>query len=320
MKTIRKPLALGLLLLLCGCRNNYQDDVVKETYIHKYGVPVSEADWKKQGKDGEVVQLQKDGVTVTRSYVNGIQEGETTWTFPNTDTLARVEMFEEGRLISKRDNYASGTPMEEEHYGKDGFVIKQLRWYEDGTPSAVEIYNHGLLVKGEYRTPLNVIESRVEDGEGLRICRSSEGDLMTKDKICQGEMVERTSFYANGEPCTITPFHNNKVHGDRLTFYRGGLPKAIEHWENNQQEGITTVFHNGEKVAEVPFVAGKKHGAELRYRDGTLLVEEVTWDNDVQHGPHKIYVDGAAKTEWYHQGEIVSRPAFERLNPPKVER
>ncbi|MBS0624262.1 MAG: toxin-antitoxin system YwqK family antitoxin [Verrucomicrobia bacterium] len=320
MKIVCKLLAIVPLLLVCGCHNHYQGDVVKETYIHKYGVPVSATDWNKQGKDGEVVQLQKDGITVKRAYVNGIQHGETTWSFPNSDTIARVETFASGVRTCLRDNYASGTPMQEEHYDCDGFVTKLLRWHEDGTPSAVEIYEHGKLVSGEYRNPLNVIESRVQDGEGLRICRNSEGEVLTKDTIAQGEMVERTNFYSNGDPCSITPYLHGKVHGERLTFYRGGLPKAAEQWLNDQQEGITTLYHNGEKVAEIPFIAGKKHGVELRYRDGSHLVEEVTWCHDAQHGPHKIYVDDDIKTEWYHQGEIVSRPAFERLNPPKIER
>jgi antitoxin component YwqK of YwqJK toxin-antitoxin module len=308
------------LLALMGCRNHYQGEVVKETYVHKYGVPVSATDWDKQGQDGQVVQLQKDGVTVVRSYNKGVQSGETTWSFPNSDTLAKVERFQNGQLTSVCENYASGLPMQEEIFDTAGNLVKRLKWYEDGTPSAVEMFQQGFLVNAEYRSPLNMIESRVENGIGTRICRNTEGELVFKEKIEQGSLVERVNFYSNGDPCTITPFKEGKVSGSRLTFFRGGLPKAIENWVNDRQDGTTVLYHNGEKIAEVPFVEGKKHGVELRFRDGENLVEEVSWHNDIQHGPHKIYVDGQTKVEWYHQGEVVSRPTFERLNPPKVER
>lgn len=320
MRMICNLLAAAPLLLLCGCRNHYQGDVVKETYLHKYGVPISASDWERQGQEGQVVQLQKNGVTVVRSYSQGILSGKTSWSFPNSDIVAKVECFEEDRLVSCCENYASGTPMQEEDYTADGLVSKRLRWYEDGTPAAVETYEGGLLISGEYRTPLNVVESRVQDGEGLRLSRNNEGELVMQDKIFCGEMVERTNFYSNGDPCSVTPFQCGKVNGSRLTFFRGGLPKTVEQWIDDRQQGTTVLYHNGDKIAEIPFISGKKHGIELRFREGSSLVEEVTWLNDVQHGAHKIYIDGATKTEWYHQGEIVSRPTFERLNPPRVER
>lgn len=73
----------------------------------------------------------------------------------------------------------------------------------------------------------------------------------------------------------------------------------------------------GEKVAEVPYIRGKKNGIEHRYRDGTQLVEEVAWKDNIQHGQRKFYVDGETKTEWYHEGEVVSRTTFERMNMPR---
>lgn len=320
MKHSYHVMCATLLLVLCGCRNEYQGEVVKETYVHKYGVPVSSSDWEKQGQDGQVVQLQKDGVTVVRSYSKGIQTGETTWSFPNSDTVAKREKFSEGHLVALCENYASGNPMQEDQYDADGQLVKRLRWYEDGTPSAIENYSGDILVAAEYRSPLNIIESRVADGIGIRVCRNNDGELVFQDKIDLGVLIERTNFYSNGDPSSITPFKNGKVCGHRLTFFRGGLPKAIEQWVDDRQEGTTVLYHNGEKVAEVPFLDGKKHGVELRYRDGQTLVEELSWVQDVQHGPHKMYVDGETKVEWYHQGEVVSRPTFERLNPPKVER
>lgn len=313
-----------LLMVTCiaatGCRNHYQSDVVKETYVHKYGLPISASDWEQQGQDGQMIQLQKDGITVAKSYEKGTPHGISSWSFPNTTTIHREEEYEHGNLIAKRENYLSGMPHREECYNQSGSLSKRMRWYEDGSPAGVETYEFGLLVSGEYRTPLNSIESRVQDGNGTRTMRNNDGELIAKDTIQDGELAQRITFFPNGDPETISPYVNGVIEGDRLTYFRGGLPKTIEQWSNGKQEGITTVFHNGEKFSEVPYINGEKHGIELRFRDGDLLVEELSWLGNNPHGPHKIYVDGSTKVEWYNQGEIVSRPTFERLNPPRAER
>lgn len=284
--------------------------------MHRYGVPVTKADWDAQGKDGQIVSLRKDGVTVSTGYTKGILHGPTTYTFPNSSTIQFVETFSNGQLVSKRENYLSGVPMNEEVFGENSLVTL-TRWYEDGTPQASEIYQDIFLFSGEYRTLLNVVESRVTDGHGLRICRTNEGELASKDTIQNGQMVERITYFSNGDPATVSPYKNGVVHGARLTFLQGGLPSTVEQWEHGIQEGITVVYQNGEKIAEVPYKHGKKEGIEFRYRDGSLLVEEVSWKNDTQHGPRKIYIDGETKTEWYHEGEMVSRSAFERMNLPR---
>lgn len=313
MKKILALLALACVALT-GCRNNSQcNTIVKETYIHKYGVPVTQADWEFQGEDGQIVSLQKDGVTVTTSYLKGVLHGPSSYTFPNSSTIQRVLTFTSGELTSKREHYPSGVPMKEEIF-EDKILVKLIRWYEDGTPQANESYQGSYLIMGEYRTPLNVVESRIVDGFGTRICRSNEGDLLSKDNIQNGQMVERITYYTNGDPSTITPFKNGVVQGTRLTFLQGGLPNTVEQWENGQQEGLTVVYLNGEKIAEVQYEGGKKNGVELRYRDGTILVEEVCWRDNIQHGQRKVYVDGEAKSEWYHEGEVVSKTTYERLN------
>ncbi len=320
MKKLCYSLCVLSLLTLGACRNSYQGEVVKETYVHKYGVPVSLSDWARQGEDGQVVQLQKDGVTVIRSYAQGVQTGVTTWSFPNNDIVAKTQVFDSGRLVSECDHYPSGHPREERLFDEEGSLTQRLTWYEEGSPSAIETYENGFLSTGEYLSPSNSVDSVIMEGTGIATHRNNEGELLYQDRFEQGILCERTEFYSNGDPSAVTPFHNGKIAGQRKTYFRGGLPQAIEEWVSNHQQGTTCLFHNGEKVAEVPFVDGQKHGVERRYRDGQAVVEEVTWDHDVQHGPRKLYVDGEAKVEWYHHGEVVSRPTFERLNPPRIER
>lgn len=307
-------LSLAFLpLVFTGCQRPCRD-VVTETYVHKYGVPVVKDDWSRNGKDGQIIQLKTDGVTVTRSFSQGILNGITTHSFPNSSTTEMAETYEQGILKSIVKNYQSGMPKIQEKF-EDNKLKEVVRWYEDGTPASNESYEFGLIASGEYRTPMNVVESRVQNGIGVRVIRGNDGELLFKDTISNGQMTERTSFFPNGDPSAVTPFEQGKVHGTRVTFLVGGLPHTVEKWVNGQQEGATLVYQNGEKVAEVPYLKGQKHGTEYRYRDGKVVVEEVSWKNGVQHGPRKIIADETERTEWYHQGELVSRPTFERMNP-----
>lgn len=306
--------ALSLALLMGGCRSYRKADVVSESYIHKYGVEVSKDDWALNGKNGQVVSLRSDGVRVSRSYLNGVLEGKTTYSFPNSSTIARIETYSKGDLVSKTDNYLTGVPKEEQKFA--GPVVAEVdRWYEDGTPAMVEMYNNGRLARGEYKTPLNVVEARVEEGMGVRLAFANSGLVLSKDTIREGQMVERITYFETGEPAVITPYANGEIHGVRKTFFPGGLPNTVEEWVHGQQEGTTVIHVNGEKVAEVPYVKGSKHGIERRYRDGKALAEEVSWKMGVQHGPRKLIVsDTETKIEWYQQGELVSRPTYERMN------
>jgi antitoxin component YwqK of YwqJK toxin-antitoxin module len=307
-------LCSALTFIATSCRPCRQNDIVQETYIHKYGVPIDKEDWTRNGKEGQVVLLHNDGVTVSKTYEKGILHGKTTYTFPNSSTLARIETYVNGDLVSKIENYLSGIAKEEERFvGQQ--LSEHLCWYEDGTPSAIEKYENGYLVAGEYRSPFNDLESKVASGEGIRITRGNDGEILFKDTIEEGQMVERISYFPSGDPSSVTPFQHGLAHGTRLTYSQGGLPATVEEWAHGMQEGATTVYLNGEKIAIVPYAKGKREGIEQRFRDGQLLVEEVTWKNDKQHGPRKIILEGGeSKTEWYHEGEVVSRSTFERMN------
>lgn len=306
---------IALVAITTSCnRNCCRNELVKETYIHKYGVPVSKAEWNNCGKEGQVVKALKDGITVTENYENGALNGKTTYSFSHSSTVQKVELFEQGTLIAATENYPSGVPMSEECFNADGTLSKVTTWYEDGSPAALETYENNLLVYGEYRNNLNVLESRIQDGQGVRMIRTNDGVLAIKDIIQNGQMIERVTYFATGEPSSMTTYENELMHGVRMTFLTGGLPNTVEQWEHGKQEGLMITYQNGEKIAEIPYHQNKKHGIEKRFRDGLDIVEEITWINDLRHGPSKICIEGAEKTDWYHEGELVSRVTFERLN------
>ncbi len=317
MKKTLPLLSLVCLALAACSTSNQSRDIVKETYVHKFGVPVAKADWESQGRDGQTIGLRKDGVTVTSNYEQGVLEGDVTYTFPNSKTTQYTETYAKGALVAKKEHYASGAPLNEEQFNRSGKLVKLTRWYEDGTPQATEHYDDALLVYGEYRTPLNVVESKIVDGHGNRIRRSNEGVLLAKEGFYNGQMVERGTYFPNGEPSSIATYQNGVLHGTRLTFLNGGLPNTVEQWNHGKQTGITVAYQNGEKIAEIPYVNGVKHGTEYRFRDGNILAEEITWQNNVQHGERIYHISNKeTRSEWYYQGELVSRFTFDLLTPP----
>lgn len=287
--------------------------MVSQTFYHKYGVPVKKDEWQRNGQSGKITEMFADGVAVTHTYKGGVLDGETTYTFPNTSTVEFKELYRNGSLISRLAHYESGVPKREERFEHQELVAVR-GWYESGTPALLESYNNGSLISGEYFTLENILEAKVEDGLGKRLVRNNDGELVYKDKIEFGKLTERITFFANGDPSSVTSYLNDQIHGSRLTFLPGGIPSTVESWANGKQEGPMIIYHNGLKFAEIPFVKGEKHGIELRYRDGKEIAEEVSWKRGEQHGPRKIYAGQNTKTQWYHQGELVSRPTYQRLN------
>lgn len=308
-------LFLSATVLLTSCRSNRSQDIVKVEYLHEYGVRVHEADWVRQGKNGQIMSLNSDDVTIMQTFENGVLQGETTYTFPHSSILHRKEMYTQGILMSRIENYPTGVPMKQEKFVNEK-VSEVIIWHEQGTPKSIEKLDNGLLMQAEYRNLDNEIEYRIMQGHGIRPRYSQTGELIGKDTISNGQLVEAIAFYPNMEPKSVSPYQNGLIQGTRLTFLPGGIPLTNEQWLHGVQEGITIEYVNGEKVAEIPYVKGKKEGLALYYRKGEELVEKISWKNDVMHGPRILYIDDqATKIQYYLDGEIVSRPAYERLSP-----
>lgn len=312
---------LSLALMLGGCSSNKQynpspkDRVVDQTYVHKYGVTVKQDDWAQRGKDGKVITVLSSGVEVTNSYDGGVLHGDTSYTYPHTKIIAKVDSYAHGVLVKEVEFTHSGTPKRQVLYAcNPGEPEKTITlWYETGTPSSIEMYQGDHLVGGKYFSPDHVVEAEVIDGIGSRINRDVYGQLISNDQIAGGELVKRTTFHPNGTPSEIIPFRNNVIHGEKMAFYPGGEPKSLEEWVNGKQNGMTMTFLNGEKISEVPYVSGAKHGVEKRFRNGETVVEEIHWLGNSRHGPSKTYIGEVLKTDWFYRGQKVTKTNYERM-------
>ncbi len=304
---------LVLLVVSCQEQRYYEpEDVVQESYVHKYGVDVPQEDWNARGQSGKVVSTLKNGVVVEKNFENGVQEGQCTYTFPHSSQIETYETYERGNCVRRLTNYSSGAPKEQTVYGTRG--TKQVTiWFDGGNPQAVEEYKKDVLVNGQYYNRQNQLESQVDNGNGIRTFRDRYGQLQASDTVQEGVTVSRTSYHPNGLPSEIVPYSEGVTEGLRRTFNPDGSPATVEQWTGGVQHGPTVEFHNGEKAAESTYFNGAKHGIEVRYRDGTDRISESEYVNGQKHGQSNTYVGDNAKSEYYFEGRLVSKKEFDIL-------
>ena len=302
-------LAGGCLCVSCARRSDDSYEIMDRSYVHRYGVPVEPSDWMARGETGKVVTTLKSGVIVSKSYSNGILDGETTYTYPHCECLEKVETYSQGQLVKEESYYRNGTPSKQVTHSADT-ESQVYGWYDNGAPQKSESYQKDLLVKGEYYDLNHQMDSQVENFKGLRTKRDPFGHLIGVDSIEEGSVLLTKIFYPNGSIKQITPYLNGQIEGQVKTYLPGGEPLSIETWTGGEKTGIATMFENGEKIAEVPYRRGLKEGIEVRFRNGNTPTQEISWVGDVRHGPSRITIGEITTIDYYFQGKGVSRSCF----------
>lgn len=307
--------AAGLFLSSCD-RESSLDNVVSQKYVHKYGFDVSENEWNERSQDGQVVELLKSGVKITRSYENGQLHGETTHTFPDTPIVEKSMVYDQGTLLKETIYDEKGSPVREEIYEFDDRTIVTL-WSEEGVPLSVEEYELDKLIDGQYFTLDHELEGKVENGYGTRYKRTREGALLSKDLIKNGQIKERSTYHPNGELHTVSRYHNSQLHGLQQKFTTLGRPQMELTWNHGVLDGTKTVYRNGIKVAEIPYIGGEKNGTEYHFDDLGNMISETMWKKDKKHGCCKYYTEDSMDSEWYHEGMVVDAQKFVALENRK---
>lgn len=304
-------------LTFSGCQTQERyysaPEIVDETYVHRYGVPVSPEDWSASGNYGQIVSTLANGVVVTKSYQAGVLDGDTTYSYPHSSAIEKVESYMNGVLQKESVYYISGAPKQETiyHNPQNRTVTS---WYESGITKSKEDFQGNLLFQASYYGQNNQIESQVVNYNGTRTRRDDYGLLVSVDTIDKGQQTLRTTYHQNGSPKEVIPYANNQVHGLVKTYLPAGEPLTVEEWSHGIQSGKTTEFFNGEKAADSTYVNGQKHGIEKRYRDGHQVVQEISWVDGQKHGPANSFIGNVSKTDWYWQDKPVSKPNYDMLN------
>lgn len=315
MQNLFRILAAGLIVAggaSCARRICCSDEVIDQSYIHRYGVTIEPEEWSAHGQTGQVVTTLKSGVVVTKGYSGGDLDGDTSYTYPHSDLLERTESYEIGKLKKETYFYRNGTTYKQVVYATPHSRLVYY-WYDNGAPKSVETYQEELLSKGEYYNLDHQSDSHVENGKGLRTNRDPFGLMIGQEKIENGVASLSKTFYPNGSVKQETPYENGKIQGLVKNYQPDGVPSSIETWQKGEKTGPTQVFENGELIAEIPYVRGVKDGMEKRYRNGKVLVEQISWVNDVRYGPSTTYIGDVAKTDYFYQGNIVSKSTFDKF-------
>lgn len=311
----------SIAVIYTGCARQQSNDafVVDQTFVHKYGVAVPSDYWSSSGEHGSVISTMGDGVVISRTYSAGLLDGETTYTYPHSSQIQKKEIYNQGILVKEGEFYFDGAPRSETVFEPLHSFKTLSLWYLSGTPKSIEQYEGELLVKGDYFTSFNQHDAAVENYAGTRLVRDDYGQLLATDQIKNGQLVLRTSYHPNGSPKEMTPFNNGLVEGVKKTFHPAGEPNTLEEWIAGNQQGKSYIYQHGEKFAEVPFDRGLKNGVERRFRDGKDVVQEISWNDGQLHGPTTTYVGDTSKTDWYYQGNLMTKTDYDfMINKPVV--
>ncbi len=301
-------------LMLAGCFS--KDDancIISQQYVHKYGFNVSPEEWEQREADGTIVELLKSGVKVSRSYENGVLHGETSYSFPHSNVIEKLQVYDHDTLLKEMLYDGTGMPLKEELYEFDNRVVV-TNWDDKGAPLSVEEYENGLLSEGKYFTPSHELEAQVVNGIGQRVRRERSGALAAREQISHGAVTCRTTFHSNGEIHTVAHYDGEQLHGEQLKFSANGMPLLRLEWSRGVLDGTKVVYRNGYKVAEIPYVNGERNGTEYHYDDLGHIVAQIDWKNDRKHGFSQILgEEGLSESEWYYKGESVTAYTFDVL-------
>lgn len=307
---------LGIVLSACARTSTNtvyvpqpSEEIVSTKYIHKYGVTVPQYQWEEAGNCGQIVTLSQGGVTCCKTYYCGVLEGDSTYTYPFSDNLHRVETYSQDQLLKETTYHPTGQIHKETIHNPEPKVVRE--YYENGVLKSYEKYAGSLLSYGEYYDSKGQRCSEVENGSGLKTMRDTYGMLWGTEEMKAGETLYRTTYYPNGSPKEVDPYKDGIVDGIRKTYYQGGEPKTIETWVKGKQEGLTTFFKDGEKTEEVPYRNGLKNGVGKIYRDGAVVIQEITWKDDKMHGPARTFIEDRVATEWYFKGNKVTKAYYD---------
>ncbi|MEI6241917.1 MAG: hypothetical protein WCP39_00740 [Chlamydiota bacterium] len=299
-------------IALCSCQNTEEKStVVSQKFVHKYGFPITKNDWE-QKKEGQIITELDNGSIVTHNYVNGTLHGSTSYTYPKSTLVQKIEFYDEGTLIKTVENDEEGIPCRETAYEFDNRKVISL-WDKVGTPMCMEEYENDNLVKGEYFTPNNEKESVVENGKGIRVKRNREGNLLCRDTVENGQLIFRLAYHSNGAVQSESPFDNWQLHGKQKTYASSGLPVLELQWDHGTLHGLKILFHNGKKTEEIPFVYGEKHGMEKHYDASGQITAEIPWIHNVMHGKALFHEAETSQTQWFYKGLSVSLNKFQMM-------
>lgn len=298
-------------IALASCSKQQNTDVVTKNYYHKYGFEVAESEWEMRHKNGKVVSMLDNGITLTETYENGVLTGITTTSFPDSKIIQKKFVYDDGALLKEILYDTKGLPIWEKDYEFEGHILKTT-WNAAGTPLSIEEFKNDKLVDAKYYNSDHEEAATVSNGFGTKIKRSRTGELLHKEVIEDGIMTRRTSYHPNGTIRSESIYRDLQLDGPQKTFSPKKDLISVVDWKDGVLHGKKILYYKGMKSQEISFTEGKRHGLEIHYHKGNPKAE-IHWKNGVKHGSSKFYDDQHSSIKWYFNDKEVSRNEYEGL-------
>ncbi|OGN65912.1 MAG: hypothetical protein A2888_01005, partial [Chlamydiae bacterium RIFCSPLOWO2_01_FULL_28_7] len=304
---------LSLVAITACSKKDKNDGVVSKQFVHKYGFDMTENEWESREKDGQSISVLENGVAVKHSYEDGVLHGETSYTFPNSSLVEKVFVYEQGVLIKEITNDENGIPLQENAFESENRK-RVTTWDKAGVPISIEDYIDNNLVNATYFKPNNESEATIQNGSGIRIKRSRNGEMQYKDIIENGILKNRTTFHPNGQIKSKTSYNSFMLEGEQTVYGEDGKLIMKTNWKDGNLDGSKSTFVNGNKISEIPYSNGMKNGIERHWDTNGRLLEEIHWINDKRHGSHRVYKENDTEIKWFYKGKAVSLKRFDEFS------
>jgi antitoxin component YwqK of YwqJK toxin-antitoxin module len=301
------------LVFLASCEKNTNTaTVVSEQYLHKYGYAVSKQEWNDHYYPGQVVSQLSNGIVVTTSYEAGVKHGPTTYTYPDSKTIEKTEIYDRDRLVKEIHFDQTGRPMWQK-VNLSPARYEYTAWFKEGNPRCVEEFAGEELLEARYFNLAGDVEAKVEKGFGQTIQRDAAGNLVAKSDIQTGFINYQEIYYSSGALKESAQFKLGILNGERKLFLQNGEPSSVEEYVDGLLHGKTTHFRSGVKHYEVSYLFGSKNGFETHFVDGEHVAHQICWENNVKHGPEVFYMVSGPVTHYYYQGDELSKSRYDEM-------
>ncbi|MGV3458865.1 MAG: tetratricopeptide repeat protein [Flavobacterium sp.] len=277
----------------------------KYTYYDKAGNVSNEQNFVKGQRHGRLVEYYDGKLIKTEGeYDEGVIKGGYKAYFAN-GTLKEESIYANKLPQSAVYYYDTGKKSYDATFDKTGDIIAYTYYDPQGNKYFVENYKQGEIKPGLQFSANNPKPAEVPVNKGNYQIKTFNGDVLTDGKFTKGKKTgEWIYFYRNGLPKSKEMYENDVQKGKSVNYATDGRTKAITNYVNDTIQGVLENYDSGRLASMYHYKGGDANGpAKTFHEDGKLYSESFYIDGELyskqinywQNGkPSQIteYVDG----------------------------
>ena len=289
----------------------------------------------KANKNNSVIKIL-DGLEWHYRYVNDKLAGRILAFYENTDTLARVTYYKDGKLDGNFTVYAKSGKLRDISYYKSGVQINKTEYYPSKRKRRVYTYdNDGNLDditrdyfdtdKGELKTEFHsknkelicikdfYINGKLKKEQHLKNDKldgnlsmyGEDGNITDKITYKDGEEVMTQAYHPNGNIKEKTTYKDAKT-GMNQFYYLSGELKSVQYFKNDKLDGNSIIYGKSGKITDkLTFKNGEEVMAQTYYLNGNIK-QKINYKNGKIDGNFTMYNEEGkiAQNAVYKDGKI----------------